>query len=70
MGRRDMTGGVVFRGTLLVVGGRKVRKMLDGGDRVRCAVCVDGSFSLKFLGAALEADVTSTFVLNLGGWSK
>lgn len=28
-----------------MVGGGEVRKMLYGGDRVRCAVCADGSFS-------------------------
>lgn len=43
-GRRDTTWGC-FKGTLLVVGGGEVRKMLDGGDRVRCTVCADWSFS-------------------------
>lgn len=58
---------------LLVVGRGEVRKMLYGGDRVRCTVCADGSFSQKgktFLGAVLEADVISLFVVNLHGWSQ
>ncbi len=45
--------------------------MLDGGGRVRCAVCADGRFSFKnIFGAALEADVISLFVLNLSGLSQ
>lgn len=46
--------------------------MLVGGGRVRCAVCADESFSFKkrFLGAALEAELISLFVLNLSGWSQ
>lgn len=39
--------------------GRRRRRKSDGGCRVRCAVCADGSFSLKtcFFGAALEAEL-------------
>lgn len=45
--------------------------MLDGRGRVRCAVCADGRFSNKnIVGAALEADVISTFVLCHSGWNQ
>lgn len=85
VGWRDKTGGVVFfcgffsgwrrqdfagdgRGESTQGG----KTMLVGGGRVRCAVCADESFSFKkrFLGAALEAELISLFVLNLSGWSQ
>lgn len=86
VGWRDKTGGVFFwcvffsgwrrrqdfagdgRGESTQGG----KTMLVGGGRVRCAVCADESFSFKkrFLGAALEAELISLFVLNLSGWSQ
>lgn len=53
VGRRDTTGGVSFRDSgwsrrgESAGDGRRRRKKLDGGCRVRCAVCADGSFSLR-----------------------
>lgn len=53
VGRRGTTGGGVFRDSgwsrrgESAGDGRRRRKKLDGGCRVRCAVGADGSFSLK-----------------------
>lgn len=85
VGWRDKTGGVFFL-CVFFSGWRRQdfagdgrgestqggKTMLVGGGRVRCAVCADESFSFKkrFLGAALEAELISLFVLNLSGWSQ